>query len=52
MLKRPKRYEPDIILLLNYLDSIAIGVEQGLYISSRLHGTILSKFSRVTCNGF
>jgi hypothetical protein len=28
----PKKYRPQILTLLNYLDAIAIGIEQGLYI--------------------
>jgi hypothetical protein len=30
--KEPEAYRPDIATLLNYLDSLAVGIEQGLYI--------------------
>jgi hypothetical protein len=30
--RNPKRYRPQLVILLNYLDGIAIGIEQGLYI--------------------
>jgi hypothetical protein len=32
--KNPKQFRPYIIVLLNHLDAIAIGIEQGLYIES------------------
>jgi hypothetical protein len=30
--KEPRKFRPDIIVLLNYLDGLAIGIYQGLYI--------------------
>ncbi|MBX9758814.1 MAG: DUF4760 domain-containing protein [Beijerinckiaceae bacterium] len=34
LLKDPMNYRPQIIAILNYLDGVAIGIEQGLYIES------------------
>lgn len=32
--KTPRKFRPQIVLLLNHLDAIAIGIEQGVYIES------------------
>lgn len=32
--KAPRKYKTDVTTILNYLDSVAIGIEQGLYIDA------------------